>query len=270
MIEKAGGNTAEMDDRYLVPGLMRGLSILESFNRDRQEQTMAQMAKNVGLSRSTTFRLVYTLEAIGYLDRVGSGKSYRLGTKVLELGYSFLSGRELVDVARPLLEKLRDETSCSTHLVVREGVDIVYIARCSGNTRLVSGITVGTRLPAHATVSGRTILAHMPIGDIVGLYENYEFRRYTDSTITSLGELVIQLEKDRYKSSLISWGYFEPNIASIAAPVFNRASVIEASVIATCPIETYSKDAFESEIRIKVEKTAANISLALGYQPKQL
>ena len=140
-----------LDRRYLVPGLIRGLSILESFSRDRQEQTIAQIAKNVGHQRSTTFRLVYTLEAVGYLERVGATKTYRLSAKVLGLGYSFLSGLELVDVASPILEKLRDDTMCSTHLVVREGTDVVYIARFSGSTQLISGITVGTRLPAHAT-----------------------------------------------------------------------------------------------------------------------
>lgn len=270
-IELAGVTSADaqVDERYLVPGLMRGLRILEGFSRDRQEQSIAQMAAAARLSRSTTFRLVYTLEAIGYLERVGASKTYRLGAKVLYLGYSFLAGKELVDVATPLLEKLRDDTHCSTHLVVREGTDVVYVARCSGNTQLVSGITVGTRLPAHATVTGRLILAHMPIAEVVGLYESYEFRRYTKSTISSLGQLISQLEEDRRRSSLVSWGYFDPGIASLAAPVFNRAAVVEAAVIATGPIQAYSREAFESEIRERVERAAADISRALGYSGDQ-
>lgn len=264
-LDQLGKNVREIDERYLVPGLMRGLKILEGFSRERQEQSIAQMAARAELSRSTTFRLVYTLEAIGYLERIGESKTYRLGTKVLYLGYSFLAGRELVDVATPILERLRDDTHCSTHLVVREGTEIVYVARCSGNTRLVSGITVGTRLPAHATVTGRLILAHMPISEVVGLYETYQFKQYTQSTISSLGQLISQLEEDRRKPSLVSWGYFDPGISSLASPVMNRASVVEAAVIATCPIDTYPQERFENAIRERVEQAASDISRALGY-----
>ena len=92
-LDQLAKNVREIDERYLVPGLMRGLKILEGFSRERQEQSIAQMAARAELSRSTTFRLVYTLEAIGYLERIGESKTYRLGTKVLYLGYSFLAGR---------------------------------------------------------------------------------------------------------------------------------------------------------------------------------
>lgn len=259
-------NTEQLDERYIVPGLLRGLAILEGFDRERQEQSIAEMARGNGMSRATAFRIVYTLEAAGYLERVGNGRSYRLGTKILDLGYSLLAGRELVDIATPLLERLRDETRCSTHLVVREGTDIVYVARCNGSTRLVSGITVGTRLPAHATVTGRTMLAQMSIAEVVRLYESREFQRYTSSTVSSLGELVGQLEEDRCRSSLVSWGYFEPNIASVAAPVRNRAGIAEAAINATCPLDTYRQSEFETTVRLMVERTAQQLSRALGYQ----
>ena len=116
-------------------------------------------------------------------------------------------------------------------------------------------------------MTGRIILANMPVSEVVGLYESYSFKTFTESTVSSLGALLVQLEKDREQASLISWGYFEPNIASIAAPVYNRGSAVEAAVIATCPIDTYPRDVFESEMRRRTERAAEDISQALGHRP---
>lgn len=256
---------AVVDDRYIVPGLVRGLALLECFGAERQELSIAEMVRMTGLSRATAFRLTYTLDMLGYLERVGSGRTYRLGTKVLSLGYSLLAGRDLVDIATPFLERLRDETRCSTHLVVREGKDIVYLARCAGNTRLISGITVGTRFPAYATVTGRAILAHLPMAEVVMEYEKHAFHHYTPSTVGTLGELVSQLELDRNRPSLVSWGYFEPDVATIAVPIRNRAGKVEAAINATCPLDTYSREEFETRICTAVERTVRDISRAMGY-----
>lgn len=253
-------------DRYIVPGLIRGLAILEGFSQNNPEQSLAAIARDTGLPRATVFRILHTLEVAGYLERNPARKTFRLGNRVLRLGYNALSGRSLRDIATPILERLRDETGCTTHLVVREGTDVVYIARCLGATRVDSLIGVGTRLPAHATVIGRTLLSHMPLPDVVRLYDGYDFPTYTDATPADLGELVAQLEADRPQRSLASWGYFEPDVASIAAPVRNRAGIAEAAVNAICSLDAYDRAVLEDVVRVRVENAAEEISVALGYQ----
>ncbi len=255
-----------LDERYIVPGLQRGLQILQSFTHDRQQQTVAEMAKAVGVTRSTAFRIVYTLEATGFLRRLADTRRYQLGSRVLELGYSFLAGKDLIEIANPILKKLRDESQASSHLAVREGREVVYIARFQGNTSLISAMSVGSRLPAHATAPGRVLLTGVPLSEVVALYEDYDFETYTPQTPRNMGELVGLVDEDRRETSILSWGFYDPDVASAAAPIFNASGKVEAAVSVSCPIKTYDRATFEGQVRAKVEAAAAEISRGLCYR----
>jgi DNA-binding IclR family transcriptional regulator len=267
--KKAGseGAAADIDERYIVPGLVRGLQVLQSFTDNRQPQSAAEIARRVNLSRPTAFRLVYTLEVTGFLKRVPSTNKFELGSRVLELGYSFLAGKDLIEIADPVLRALRDETQTSTHLVVREGRDAVYIARFPATTGLISSVRVGSRLPAHATAPGRVLLAGVPLAELVALYDGYEFESYTSDTPTSLGSLIRHIEQDRLQPGVVSWGFYEPDVASVAAPVFNAAGKLEAAVSVSCPINLHAREEFEGRIRREVEAAAVAVSRSLGYRP---
>lgn len=254
------------DRRYIVPGLIRGLQVLRTFSRERQEQTVAEMARAVGIPRSTAFRIVYTLESAGFLRRTADDARYQLGSPVLELGYSFLAGKELIDIANPVLRRLRDETSASSHLAVREGRDVVYIARYQGNTSLVSAKSVGSRLPAHATAPGRVLLSALPLAEVVALYEGYRFETYTPDTPGNIGALINLVDSDRKESSIVSWGFYEAEVASIAAPVRDSEGKVEAAISVSCPISVYDREAFSTRIRRVVEEAAADISRGLGFR----
>lgn len=255
-----------LDERYIVPGLQRGLQILQTFTREQQEQTVVEMAKRVDISRSTAFRIVYTLEATGFLRRVPDTHRYQLGSRVLELGYSFLAGKDLIEVASPILKRLRDDTQTSAHLAVREGREVVYVVRFQGNTSLISAVTVGSRLAAHASAPGRVLLTGLPLSEVVALYDDYVFESYTPQTPTSMGSLVSLVEEDRKTGSVISWGFFDESVASVAAPVFNAGGKIEAAISVSCPINTYTRPEFETKVRARVEEAANDISRGLGYR----
>ena len=145
--------------RYVVPGLARGLRLLELFDRTRPEWSLAGLAAASGLPRSTTYRLAVTLERLGYLDRSEPHKTYRLGVRVLHLGFEFLGSQELVEIAHAPLQRLSARTGGSAHLAILDGTAAVYLLRVAGPNRLVSNVRAGTRLPAHATVMGRALLA---------------------------------------------------------------------------------------------------------------
>ena len=240
---------------------------LQAFTDDRQELTVADLARLVDVNRSTAFRIVYTLEAAGFLQKVSDTRRYRLGSRVLELGYSFLAGKDLIEVANPILNRLRDDTSTSTHLIIREGRNAVYISRFQGNTSLISAVNVGSRLPLHATAPGRVLLAGLPLADVVALYDGYGFETYTEMTPSDIGALVSLVEQDRKRPLVISWGFYDANVASIAAPVRNASGGLEAAISVSCPINTFDKATFEGRIQAQVEVAAADISRALGYRP---
>ena len=94
--------------RYIVPGLARGLRLLQSFTRESPELGPGDLARALDLPRTTVFRLLHTLEAMGFVQKVPGARTYRLGPAVLGLGFEYLSDLELPEVARPILEALRN------------------------------------------------------------------------------------------------------------------------------------------------------------------
>ena len=85
--------------KYIVPGLVRGLQLLELFDREHPEWNVAELTAAAELPRSTTYRLVVTLEQLGFLERVRQRKLYRLGSRVLNLGFEFLGSQDIVETA---------------------------------------------------------------------------------------------------------------------------------------------------------------------------
>ena len=147
------------DDRYLVGGLMRGLDVLRCFDREHPTLSLGDVARRLGWRRTEPFRFLHTLESLGYLRRDPVTKRYELTPKVLEIGFSALANLQLPELAQPYLERLRDRTNGSAHVGILDGKDVVYVGRAASRSILSSTIHIGSRLPAHATAIGKTLLA---------------------------------------------------------------------------------------------------------------
>jgi len=256
----------QLDERYLVPALARGLALLECFGSGREELSLVELARGVGMTRSAAYRLVYTLAELGFLVRHPERKSYRLGPRVLSLGFAYLASQELAEMARPHLEALRDRTDCSAHLAVLDGTEIVYIARFADKKALTSRITVGTRFPAHATSMGRAILAQLTAEEVRRRYDGRTLARFSTTTPTTLKALQGVLEADRARGYVLSRSGFEAGIASVAAPVFDADGIAVAAINISTPESTLSGNAIETTIKDQVVQTAKTISEWLGHR----
>ena len=256
----------QLDERYLVPALARGLALLECFGSGREELSLVELARGVGMTRSAAYRLVYTLAELGFLVRHPERKSYRLGPRVLTLGFAYLASQELAEMARPHLEALRDRTDCSAHLAVLDGTEIVYIARFADKKALTSRITVGTRFPAHATSMGRAILAQLTADEVRARFDGRALARFSTTTPTTLKALHAVLEADRARGYVLSRSGFEAGIASVAAPVFDADGAVVAAINISTPESTLSGNAIETTIKDQVVQTAKTISEWLGHR----
>src|SRR5712691_13106228 len=110
--------------------LERGLAILSSFASARPLLGVSDLSREVGLSRSTTHRYVATLATLGYLQQDGATRKYRLGPRVLDLGFSAIHSMELREISAPHLQQLSDETGHTVNMAILEGTDILYVERC--------------------------------------------------------------------------------------------------------------------------------------------
>lgn len=258
---------AEPRDRYVVPGLERGLKLMEDLARRGRPAGLSELARSLGVNRSTAYRLACTLEGMGYVTREAGGKGYRLGPRVLTLGFTYLSSLELVDLARPHLEKLRDDTGTSAHLAVREGDEIVYVARVASTQHLTSNVTVGTRLPAHATSMGRVMLMELPESEVRALYAGRDLEAYTGFTPTTLDRLLAVLAGDRARGHVVSRSNFESGIASIAAPVRDDAGLTVAALSVVGHVAMLDPPARERALVEATLAAARQVSLWLGHHP---
>src|SRR5271154_2020781 len=134
--------------------LERGLAILSCFTPARPVLGIADIADQLGMSRSTTHRYVITLVALGYLEQ-GASRKYRLGLRVTDLGMSALNSTGLREHSRPYLEELRQRTTYTVNLAVLDGPEILYVDRARsyrrGQGKIDLDLRTGSRLPRYCT-----------------------------------------------------------------------------------------------------------------------
>jgi len=258
--------TEDGADRYNVPALERGLRILCEFTREHRTLSAPELARRFDLPRSTVFRLLTTLENMGFLERAEGGRDYRLGLAVLRLGFEYLASLELTQLGTPLLQRLSEELHTSCNLVVRDGRSIVYVAKVAQATPFASSVTVGTRLPAHATVLGRILLEDLTLPQLRDLYPEDHLESFSPSTPRTVTELFDMVQADRQRGYVLGEGFFESNISSIAAPVRDHSGHIVAALGATIPSGHIDEGRID-EMVARVRATADDISGLLNYAP---
>lgn len=250
-------------DRYLVPGLLRGLEALKAFTPERPSLTLSEIAEILGTSRSAAFRTVYTLAHTGCLLHDKRTQTYTLGTAVLRLSYGYLATRELVEVAYPELEHLRDRTGWSAHMGVLDGTSVLYVLRLPAPHRLTSIVHVGSRLPARSTTMGRVLLADLDEATLLSLYR----REAQDTGVASpevLAGILAQWRSDRGLSSVAHVGDFEADIASIAAPVRDMTGRVAAAINLSAAATKENIAELQADLPAEIGRTAERISTLLG------
>lgn len=251
-------------DKYMVPALERGLRMLGEFNRDTPVIGAPEFARRLGLPRSTVFRLLSTLERLGFVER--SGNDYRLGVAVLRLGFEYIASLELTELGQPVLQRLCDEIRYPVNIVVRDGRSIVYVAKVTPPTPFASSVRVGTRLPAHATVLGRILLEDLTLPDLRALYPEDHLEEFSGSTPKTVLELFNMVQVDRERGYVLGEGFFEASISTIAAPVRDDSGGVVAALGATIPAAHIDPERIDSLVR-RVRAAADELSGLLNYQP---
>ncbi|KAA6130864.1 IclR family transcriptional regulator [Cupriavidus cauae] len=257
----------DSQERYIVPGLERGLRLLGEFSRTDRTLSAAELARRLQIPRSTVFRLLATLEMMGFVERTDGGREFKLGMAVLRLGFEYLASLELTELGRPLLERLRDDIQLPCNLVVRDGRSIVYVAKSVAPTPFASTVNVGTRLPAHATVLGRVLLEDLTMAELRQLYPEPQLEVFSDSTPRTVEELFDMVQRDRERGYVLQEGFFEASISSIAAPVRDRSGKVVAAMGVTIPAAKIDPNKLDTLVE-KVRGAALELSRLLDYRPQ--
>jgi DNA-binding IclR family transcriptional regulator len=268
MNDKTAPTTAAADDRYTVPALQRGLQLMMQFNRDNPELSGAELSRRLDLPRASVFRMLHTLEQGGFVERVGDSGNYKLGLAVLRLGFEYLASMELTEHGRPVIEELRDRCGYSAHLVVRDGREVVFIAKAASRNATFHSIQVGARLPAHATVLGRILLANLSIAALRQLYPEDALPTYTPRTPTTLEQLKTLIDQHRADGHAVSQSGFETGISTIGAPVFNDRGEVVAAVSITVPAQRVNETELPGLVE-QVQASATKLTQRISHLPNR-
>jgi IclR family transcriptional regulator, pca regulon regulatory protein len=247
--------------------LERGLAILSTFRSAQPLLGVSDLSREVGLSRSTTHRYVSTLAALGYLQQDSDTKKYRLGPRVLDLGFSAINSMELRHVSAPHLQQLSDATGHTVNMAVLDGADIVYIERCRSSRasrEIDLDLHVGSRLPAYCTSMGKVLLAFLPAADLKAVLATVELSRRGPNTITAKRAFLQELERVRKRGLAVNNEELAYGLRSIAAPVRSQKGDVVAAINIAVHRSLVSMDELLDELAAALEETAAEISDHIG------
>ena len=264
-----GGEEGAASSSYLVPGLERGLRILGLFSARESVLGAPEISRRIGIPRTTTFRLLQTLEALGFLERVQGDRAFRLSVAVLRLGFEYLSSLELTDFGTPILERLRDLTEFSSHLVIRDQRDVVFVAKAQTHDPLFGSVKVhvGTRMPAYATIHGQVLLGGLSVDALRLLYPDRHLEAFTDRTPANFDALYDRVRQCARQGYGVSEGAFERGISVVTAPVRDHTRGIVAAITVTVPRAEIGTPAEREQLIQRVCLAAIDLSERLSYSP---
>lgn len=234
--------------------------LLKAF-RTEPQLGVSELARRLDLGKSAVHRLLATLAAEGLVERADD--RYRLGMVMIELGEAVTAHTDLHAAAGPVLAHLRDETGETCQVGVLDGRDVVYVDRLESAHSLRLFAETGRRVPAHATSSGKVLLAHLPEPEREARIAA-PFPRLTTHTLTSADQLRTELADVRARGWAEAVDEREIGVVSIAAPVRDRHDTVVAALSIGAPSARFGAAARRRHAPALVEAGEA-ISRRLGW-----
>lgn len=226
--------------------LGKTMAILHAFHPEDRALALAELVRRTGLHKATAHRLAGDLVTHGLLDRVEGG--YRLSDRLFELGMLASRQRELHEMATPFLQDLYERTHETVHLGVRDGHEVVYVAKITGHRRSRAPSRAGGRMPLTCTGIGKALLAHSaPVVQREVL--NAPMERRTPRTIVAPGILHRQLGKIRQTGIAFEHEESALGVTCVAAAVIGPDDEPVAAISVTGPVGRFRPQAYAHAVR---------------------
>lgn len=216
-------------DSQTVQSVTRALELLEIISTEK-EIGIRELSRRAGLSRGTVQRLISTLMERGYLTQNLSNQKYHLSLKLFQLGNRSLFQNELRSVARPILEDMQKRIQETILLGTLDGTEVVYIDKLEVKQEIQLTSTVGSRVPAHCTATGKAILAFLPAQECEVILLASKLTSYTPRTLTHIAELTKEFAETRIRGYSIDNEERFPGMFSVGAPVWDYSGKVVGSV----------------------------------------
>jgi DNA-binding IclR family transcriptional regulator len=244
-----------------VQSVDRALTILERLARSG-EAGVTEIAGELGVHKSTAFRLVATLEAHRLVEQTEDRGKYRLGVGLLRLAGATTARLDLVQEARPVCRQLASETGETVNIAVLSESSALYLDQVAGSSALQPHNWVGQHIPLHATSNGKVLLSGLNRQQCDAMLS--KLSAYTPTTITTKGKLRTELDQVREQGYALAVDELEVGLTAVAAPIRNVHGDVVASMSVSGPTFRISPERVE-EIIAKVVAAAEEVSHRLGW-----
>ncbi|MYZ51617.1 IclR family transcriptional regulator domain-containing protein [Malikia spinosa] len=268
-----------------IEGMAKGMAVLESFDTERQRLNATQAAQRAGLTRAAARRHLLTLAHLGYLESDGS--HFWLSAKVLRFSGSYLASARLPRTVQPTLNRLAAQTRDAYSVAVLEGDAVVIVARSAAalapdwaadwdgsslatglpaptSARLMAyGLHLGARLPAHASSTGRVLLAALPEPELAAWFEGRVLARLTPYTVTDPGALRKILDQIRQQDCCIASEEHEIGVHAVAVPLRNLQGKTVGALNAVLTPARLARGAIQRELLPLLQDAARELRALL-------
>lgn len=254
------------ESRNVVQSLDRALELLEQLAEVGSEMGVTELARRLEVHKSTASRLLATLQDHGLVERSPASDKYRLGHGLVRLARGVAAELDLARAARPVMQKLADQTQETVNLAVLQGDRVVNVDQITASQPVVSVNWVGKETPLHCTSNGKALLAFMPPVDRRRILEG-PLERLTSRTITDPATLEKQLKRVREEGYAFTLEELEVGLNAVAAPIRDASGRVIAAVSVAGPAYRVPAQRL-TELGEMTKDAGAAISGRMGFVPE--
>jgi len=256
--------TTNQRDRYLINSILRASNVLRCFLGEKTHLKISELAHELHLDRSTTYRILLSLEKCGLVEKDPKTGEYSLGLSTFEIGNTYIRRMDFIKASNPIMTELAMRVQETTHLAVLSDTEIVYVDKVDSPRTLGVMSKIGQRGPVYCTALGKVLLAFQPENDQSRIIRKIRLTPFTPRTITSKQKLVEELKAIRKQGYALDHREIEQEVECIGAPIQDHLGNVIAALSISGPqrkIGTPQEKHFVAE----VIRAAGLISSKLGY-----
>jgi DNA-binding IclR family transcriptional regulator len=258
-------DNVDKDEKYLLSSLNKALEILDLLSKHKRMRAI-DISNILNINKTSTFKMLYTLEKNKYLNRTISGE-YELGLKFILYGSLTMERHNITATARPFLQELRDKCNETTHLgILDSDLNVIFLDKEPSSASVQMTSKVGVKMPFYVTALGKVLVANNLDEKMEEKIKSYNLKRITDNTITDYDSLFLILEQTKEQGYGEDLEGNEVGLISYAAPVNNAKGETIAAISVSGP--SYRMQNNKESFINSIKETAEKISDALGYNIK--
>jgi IclR family KDG regulon transcriptional repressor len=248
----------------MVRSVLLITGVLEALANEKQ-LGVSELAARLGIHKSTVYRFLCSLKALGYVRQIDDNEKYGLSYKLLDLAGRILSSIDVRQAARTVMERLCSETCETVHLATLEQTDVIYIDKIDSSQPLRMHSYIGQKIPIHTSALGKVLLAWGPQNILKGILEKGNLKRLTDTSITEPAALTEEIGRIRAQGYAEDREESVPGVRCVAAPILNREGSAVAALSISLPSQRFNDEKLES-LQKMVREGALQISERMGFK----